>query len=320
MEKSIGNGHLELITPKFSPRERELEVIYQVFKKHNIATTNRPGGGHINVDLAAFEGRPRALARFLALFHEHQNILTLLLQHYHFADTGHQVEVSGELVRILKYFQGSEGELKQLLYNQRYFNTFKEFKTRYAPINLIDYFQDVIPAEFISQDFDAHNPFISWRQQFKVHPDSRRMELRFVEAPRTAFEAALHIRLVRAMLSAAFNENPPLDGIVQKIDAITYAYNPDQAHTDLKRLCMTLKLDCRDYYPMMIEALNDLKDYPYLLRPFGPQLKREEDWGNALQAERPRNQALFSHNRVWVEGRIYQKNSCQEIMHYLLMD
>ena len=320
LKKSVGRGHLELITPKFTPRGRELKAIYEIFKKHNLTTLQGLGQGHINVDLAAFEGHPRALARFLALFHEHQNILCFLFKNKMLQHRD-KFKVANGLIEALKDFQGNENQLKELLYNHRYFNTIKGRKTRYTEINLIDYFQDVIPEEFISQDSDTRNPYLPWRRQFKVNPDSRRMELRFFQAPKTSFEAALHIRTVRAMLSAAFNQDFPLSGEVQEVNFRTYLNNPEQAPRDLRKLCMALKLNCRDYYLAMIEAFNDTDlfyqfIYPHLSKYIKPP-QYETNWGNSLKRPRPRDQALYSHNRVWVKGRVYDKKPCLEIIYSL---
>ena len=38
------------------------------------------------------------------------------------------------------------------------------------------YFQDVIPARHIHQDFDMKNPNEAWRPQFRVDPNIRKME------------------------------------------------------------------------------------------------------------------------------------------------
>ena len=79
IQETVGGGHLEVVTAKFVPRVWEIEAVYKVFKKFDIIQSHlRPGGGHINVDLAPFEGRPHAMARFLALFHEYEDIINLM--------------------------------------------------------------------------------------------------------------------------------------------------------------------------------------------------------------------------------------------------
>ena len=317
LEDSVGQGHLELITPKYYPSGRELEAIYQVFQRHNISTLGIVGGGHLNVDLKAFEGRPRALARFLSLYHQYRGIISLLFGEKVF-ERMEALEVSDKLALSLRDFKGSEDELKRLLYNQRYFNTRIQEKTRHVDINLMDYFQDVIPAEFISEDFDFMNPEVPWRRQFKVDPDVRRIEMRLFKAPKNAFEAALQIRLVRALLSKAFNEDSLLSGVVSKLDSQNYLLHPAKAWADLKRLCADLKLGfCEDYYSAMIEGLNDTDmfyrffNYYHYNNSF-----REKEWGSALKRSRPPDQALSSQNRKWVKGKIIEL--CFEKMALLL--
>ena len=67
------------------------------------------------------------------------------------------VEVSETLRAKLKNFRGTETELKQLLYNERYFNQRIGRKTRNMQIDMSAYFQDVIPARYIHEDFDMKN-------------------------------------------------------------------------------------------------------------------------------------------------------------------
>ena len=317
LKETSGEGHLELITPKFSPSGHELETIYKIFQRHNIGTLGKSVSGHLNVDLAAFEGNPRALARFLSLYHEHRGLISLLFSEK-ILERRAKVEVSDELAASLRDFQGSEDELKGLLYNERYFNTHFHEKTRYTDISLIDYFQDVIPEEFVSEDFDVMNTELPWRRQFKVDPGVRRMEMRLFQAPKTAFEAALQIRLVRALLSKALNEDSLLSGVVSKASSWDYFLHPEKAYADLKRLCAELKLGlCQDYYFAMVEGLNDTDmfyrffNYHYYRNP-----QREKEWGSALERSRPPDQALSSHTRKWVKGEVIE--SCHDKMASLL--
>ncbi len=307
LKDTVGLGHLELVTPKFSPRGSELEAIYRIFKRHNVSTLGQLGSGHLNVDLAPFEGRPRALARFLSIFHQHRGIISLLFQdkieeHYT------KAEITDKLSRTLRDFHGNEDQLKGLLYNQHYFNHFVGEKTRWTDINLSAYFQDVIPPEFISRDFDYHNPGEPWRRQFKVDPEVRRMELRLFQGPKDAFEAALHIRLVRAMLDKALNEDAPLSGEVQKIDHRAYLRHPQKAYSDLKKLCSQIKINCQDYYSAMIEGLNDAdmfyRFFDYLPDP--AWRKRETNWGKALKRGRGSDQQISSKDRIWMDGKVIE--------------
>ena len=63
-------------------------------------------------------------------------------------------EVSRRLANALKNFNGTELELKQLLYNEQYFNRRLGRKTRNVHIDMSAYFQDVIPEHHLHEDFD----------------------------------------------------------------------------------------------------------------------------------------------------------------------
>ena len=259
VEGSRGGGHLEVVTAKFIPKDWEVEAVYRVFNKFDIIPQpEMAGGGHINVELAPFEGRPHAMARFLTLYHQFEEMILLM-----FSVGPFDFDVKYErLVEELVDFQGSERELKEWLYNQRYFYSLPDSKTRYNYVNIIPYFQEVIPSEFLSEDFDYQNPTISWKPRFRfVAPEEKRMELRFFDAPRNPFESALHIRFVRAMLHNAFNQDFPLQGRTERgPDSVAYSYleNPQRAFAELDSLCITLQLDCRLYRPLLAEGLNRL--------------------------------------------------------------
>ena len=70
-------------------------------------------------------------------------------------------------------------------------------------IDMSAYFQDVIPARYIHEDFDMKNPTDPWREQFRVEPHIRKMEMRMFDAPLDVFESSMQIKLVRALMNAA---------------------------------------------------------------------------------------------------------------------
>ena len=129
--------------------------------------------------------------------------------------------------RKLKEFDGTEEELKQLLYNERYFNTRVGRKARYSQWDLTAYFQDVIPEANIHQDFDLANDV--WHGNFDVDPTVRKGEFRLFNAPENPREAALHIKFVRALLNKSLNEDPRLTGVVQSVDYERAVQNPKAA-------------------------------------------------------------------------------------------
>ena len=304
VEASVSGGHLEVSSAKFVPKVWEIEAVYRALKKFEITPSHDlGGGGHINVDLAPFEGRPRAMARFLALFHQYQDIITMM-----FSGQAYFYPASGRLLEKLKDFRGSEEELKELLYNQRYFYSLPNAKTRYSPVNIVPYFQEVIPGEFLSEDVDQFNPTVSWRPRFRfVRDEEKRMELRFFHAPRDAFESALHIRFVRAMLHSAFNEDFPLEGSApQKFD---YIQNPQKAFARLNSLCQTLNLECHLYRPLFTEKYSGFI-YIQSVQGMSP---RQMDQAAARQMTELDDEVL-KNDSVWGQANV----SCEQEMQRLL--
>ena len=277
IQETVGGGHLEVATAKFVPKVWEIEAVYKVFKKFHIIPTHIwGGGGHINVDLAPFEGRPRAMARFIALFHEYEDIIKLMFSHREVVVDYISPPIRRELLRELQSFQGTEEELKEMLYNNRYFNSLAGRKTRYTPLNIIPYFQDVIPKKFLGEDFDVLNANVSWEPRFRfVKPEHKRIELRFFDAPRDPLESALHIRFVRAMLHGAFNEDFPLGVRNPETDTLSWLEAPQKAWEVLDSLCQTLKLECRHYRTLLAEGLSEADIVNQSLGPEG-SLKRVE--------------------------------------------
>ena len=76
---SLRGGHVEIVTPKFQPTFQEMSGVYRAMNKVGLLP-GVMGGGHINVDLAPFMGNPKALARFLTIFHQHRGIIAFMFQ------------------------------------------------------------------------------------------------------------------------------------------------------------------------------------------------------------------------------------------------
>lgn len=313
LDGSVRSGSVELVTPKFVPTAEDMTAVYKAFDSNNIVPHILTGGGHINIDLAAFDGNPKALARFMTIFHEHRGIISLMFQHYNRLRTSEPLEISSSLASKLKNFNGSDADLKKLLYNEQYFNTRYGRKTRYIQLDLSAYFQDVIPEEFVTEDFDIQSPVDPWRRTFRVDPRIRKAEFRMFNAPRDPVESALQIRLVRAMLSKALNEEGALSGKVQKVDHLAYLANPSSALSDLKKMCDDLGLEVDDYRPAMGEGLSDtdlakrsefFESFREKIAPF----KEQPGWGHAVT---PRNadNALSSEGRHWSPGAADELNT-----------
>ncbi len=313
IDGSVRSGSVELVTPKFVPTAEDMSAVYKAFDSNNIVPHILTGGGHINIDLAAFEGNPKALARFMTIFHEHRGIISLMFQHYNRLRTSEPIEISNSLAQKLKNFNGSESELKTLLYNEQYFNTRYGRKTRYLQLDLSAYFQDVIPEEFVTDDFDIQSPVTPWRRTFRVDPRIRKAEFRMFNAPRDPVESALQIRLVRAMLSKALNEDGALSGKIQKVDHLDYLAHPDRALSDLKKMCDDLGLEVDDYRPAMGEGLSDtdiakrsefFETFREKIAPF----KEQKGWGQAVPPRSAQN-AISSEGREWVPGPADELNT-----------
>ncbi len=306
IEDSPRGGSIELVTPKFVPKIDEIQAVYQAFEENDILPQLQGGGGHINVDLAAFDGKPKELARFLAVFHEHRSVISLMFQHVNRVKTSEPVEVSDNLSQKLRSFDGSEEDLKNLLYEERYFNTRFGRKTRYVQIDMSAYFQDIIPDEFVTDDFDIASPTVPWRRQFRVDPNIRKMEFRMFNAPRDAMESGLQIKLVRAILNRALNETDEVSGTVSKTSHLEYLEEPDKAMEDLKKMCDDLGLDVDEFRPQVSEGLaeTDKASRSVFFQNFEEKMvlhPPQRGWGDPVGPRSSEN-ALNSADREWVPG------------------
>jgi len=305
IESSIRGGHMEIVTPKYTPTAKETKALYEVLSEQGLLATGiNAGGGHISIDLAAFEGRPKAMARFLSTFHENRGVMSLMFQSPNRMLSSEPTVISEKLSKALKNFNGSEEELKQLLYNEHYFNGRFGRKSQYSQLNMTGYFQDVIPAENIHADFDLKNDV--WRPNFDVNPKIRKMEFRMFNGPATEEESALQIKLVRAMLDHALNSEEELSGAVQTVDHAKYLEHPKDAYADVDHLCEQLKLDPKLYRPMVSKGLTDASTVmssaefkPWVEKTQSYQ-KLHDVWGEAVAA-RSKADGIKSSDRPWVQ-------------------
>ncbi len=306
-------GSIELVTPKFTPELNEMNAVYRAFEKNNVLPQLLSGGGHVNIDLAAFEGKPKQLARFLTIFHEHRGVTSLMFQHVKRTHTSEPLDLSENLVKQLKNFNGTETELKTLLYNERYFNTKFGRKTRYVQLDVSAYYQDVIPENFVTDDFDISNPTTDWRRTFRVDPKIRKAEFRMFNAPRDAMESALQVKLVRAMLNKALNEEGTLSGKVSENGHLDYVAEPKKAASDLASMCKDLGLDINEYRPAVYEGLaeSEKASRSKFFMPIEERLANnppQRGWGKAVEARNAEN-ALNSEGREWVKGPVDELNT-----------
>ena len=175
------------------------------------------------------------------------------------------------------------------------------------------YFQDVIPEEFLTDDFDINSPTDPWRRTFRVDPNIRKAEFRLFNAPRDPMESALQIRLVRALLHKALNEDGPLEGTVQKVNHMAYLENPEKAYNDLAKMCDDLGLDINDYRPALAEGLSDTdlvkrSIFHETLEQKLANHPKQPGWGEAV-SPRSADNAINSAGREWTPGAADELNT-----------
>jgi hypothetical protein len=307
IENSQRSGHIELVTPKFQPTYKEMESVFLSFDKYGIIPSTKMGGGHVNIDLAAFKGKPKKLARFLSIYHENRGVMSMMFQDYGRYKSAEAIEISDNLKNQLKDFNGTEDELKKLLYNEKYYNQRVGRKTRYIGLDMSAYYQDVIPEKLLHADFDIANPTELWREQFRVNPKIRKMEFRMFNAPRSAYESGLQMKLVRAMMSKALNDDDALSGIVQDVDYERFARDTDYADEMLEKMCRQIDLDPKEYKVFLNEGTSDMQ--LRMKSPFYQNIEQRlavhpkiNTWGKALDTPRTSSNAINSENKIWLNG------------------
>ena len=312
--ESLRGGHIEIVTPKFTPTKKDMDSLFEAMNKTDLIPSARMGGGHINIDLKPFEGNPKAMARFLGVYLDNRSMMSLLFQHPGRGVGAEPNRVTPNLISKLKNFNGTEEELKTLLYNEQFFNTRVGRKTKNNQLNLIAYFQDVIPEEFIHEDFDMKNDI--WRRTFDVDPKIRKMEFRLFNAPINAAESALHIKYVRALLNKALNDTDPVFLGNYEVDYEKFAKDPEASMKEFEKHMKNLGLDPKEYRPFLLDGLELSKAHTespkFLsteekLKPH-PEIK---DWKKAAPS---RTNPIASAGRKWSgegvepEAKVYKEN------------
>jgi hypothetical protein len=294
-------GVVEVVTPKMNPDPKSVRALYEVFGEMGMHPSFENGGGHVNFDLAVFDSKPREFARFIALFLENRDVITTMFQHPGRFSTAEPHDVDDAFLNKLKNFDGTDEQLKQLLYNERFFNTRLGRKTKYVQLELSSYFQDVIPREFISNDFDIKNDV--WREQFRVTPEIRKGEFRLFGAPRSLEEAHLQLQLVRALADKALNDSTPLDGKLGEVDLGRLVADAPGGFTRFAASMKTLGLNAADYEGFYAEGLQNLRHYvdSSSYQPYEKKMKRfvrTTNWKRAVKARSDAN-GLISKQRLW---------------------
>lgn len=299
IKESIRGGHIEIVTPKFQPSADAMKKLYSAMEKENLIPQTRFGGGHINIDLAPFEGKPKKMARFLGTYLDNRNVMSMMFQHPGRTIGAEPFEVSQRVINRLKNFNGTEEELKQLLYNEKFFNTRVGRKTKNSQINLTAYFQDVIPEEFIHEDFDMKNDI--WRRTFDVDPKIRKMEFRMFNAPRNQAESALQIKFTKALLNKALNESDAVFTNSPDVDYVKMLNNPELAFKEFEKTMQNLGLDPKEYKGFFLEGLENTKNMveaPHYL-PVKERLKMHPEVRDWKAAVNQREIPIGSEGRHW---------------------
>lgn len=313
IEGSVRGGHVEIVTPKFVPDADAMNKLYTAMEKESLIPSTRFGGGHINIDLKPFDGEPKKMARFLGAYLDNRDVMSMLFQHAGRQVGAEPVKVSQNLINQLKNFDGDEKELKQLLYNEKFFNTRVGRKTKNNQLNILAYIQDVIPEELIHSDFDMKNDM--WRRTFDVDPKIRKMEFRLFNAPRNAAESALQIKFTKALLNKALNETDDVFINSPHVDYQAMAKDPKMAFAKFEKTMKSLGLDANEYKGFLLEGIEVSKhvyDSPGFL-PLEEKLSLHPevaDWGKAVE---PRVNPISSEGRVWEgndilpEAKVYKQ-------------
>jgi hypothetical protein len=300
-------GHIEVVTPKFLPTAQELESVYRVFSEMSSIPSSDFGGGHINIDLAPFECNPKALARFISFFHEYRDVMTVLFQSPKRMKSAEPLWANGEpqgnaLVALLSKFNGTSSDLAKILYDSRYFNTRVGRKTKYTQLNVTAFFQDIVPARFVTSDFDIMNPTVPWRQTFEFDPRIRKMEFRLFDAPKHPFELASQIRFVRALLDLAVRGTESPTGLNARVDQVEMARNPSALAQRYEEFMKLLRLNTADYDWLFWPRLSKLRAFVNSdgFSPLAEKLAanpQREDWGQSIASPRTQANGLVSSMR-----------------------
>lgn len=301
LDNSVRGGHIELVTPKFNPDPEDMERLFRAIESQGVVPSQRFGGGHINIDLAPFDGRPEKMARFIGVYLENRNMMSLLFQDPKRQLGAEAIDVSREFIDQLKNFSGTEEELKQILYDNRFFGQRVGRKTKNTQLNLIAYFQDVIPEDLIHEDFDMKNDY--WRRTFDVNPKIRKLEFRLFNAPRNAAESALQIKFTRALMDRALNGDENVFNYLNEVDYQRFANDPQYARQEFERVMQRLNLDPDEYRMFFLEGMekatrmNNNGGFDRMAAKF-ITYPVVDGWGEGVPA-RPADRAVGSSGRVW---------------------
>lgn len=303
LESTARGGHIEIVSPKYNPSMQEILAVYEMMEKESLVPDYKMGGSHINIDFEVFERNPKAMARFLTIFHQNRGIISFMFQHINRLRSAEPVEITPAFEAALKTFNGTQEDLAKLLYNNKYFNSRQNRKTRYTQIDVSNFMGNVIPEEFIKPDFDVVKARFTggdgWSRQFRV-TKHKKLEFRLFDAAKDPLEAALQIKVVRAMMNLAINSDVPLTRKAQTVDHEAYVKNPQKAYDDLRTLVRELGLTYADYSPYVTNKIvinggfMRGKFYKNWFVRADQEFPKTSGWGEALLRARTKDKMFYS--------------------------
>lgn len=217
------NGHIEIVTPKFSPQSIQGPVLelYKGSRGSGLLPRRNAGGAHINFDLAPLKQLPpeqgtRALLNLVSYFESNRDLILFLWQHPRRVHAAFPVTLTSEMASRFKTFHGDWKDLGRMLYETRYFNTAIGRKPKYVPLNLTAVMTPILPKEYYEKTLDIKNKEQAWFPNFaKVYS---RGEARFFDAPTDEVMAALHVKYFRALMQKTLNSESPI-ALAPRFDA-----------------------------------------------------------------------------------------------------
>lgn len=297
-------GVVEIVTPRGIETEKEAVAFFETLEEVGGHASYYAGGGHISVDFSAespFNGKPREIARFIALFLENRDVMTAMFQYPGRFPTAEPTLVNASLFDQLKDFRGSMAELQTLLYESRVFNDRLGRKTKYSQLDVSPIFQNVIPAEHLTEDFDVKKAV--YRRSFRLSPNIVKAEFRLFGAPRSVEESHAQKQFVNALLDKALNDTTPIRGRLAEIDLEKMVANAPDSFRRFEETMAELGLDRTQFAGLYGDGLQSVSNYishPFY-EPYEKKMKSFPHLSGWLPAVKARSleEGINSKGRVW---------------------
>jgi len=135
-------------------------------------------------------------------------------------------------------------------------------------------------------------------------------------APESAADAALQVKLVRAMMNKALNSDEPISAKVQDVNYRQYLENPNKAWQDTKKMAQSLGLDPDEYKLALGRGLQESEQYFSTSFPkYDDKLKdypKFSQWDGAIDTPRTSSNAIGSSGRQWDGEVVPQAREMQQ--------